>query len=63
MARPRIYSDEERIERQKEQKRKYKESAAGKEKQKEAIKRYQETDKFKDYKRDYYQKTKNKIEV
>lgn len=53
-----ILSEEERQARIRESKRKYRESAKGKAKQKEACKRYQQTEGFKAYKRDYYKRTK-----
>lgn len=59
MPRPKLYTDEELAIRNKEARRKYAGSLKGKEKQKIAVKKYQQTEKFKDYKKNYYQQKKN----
>lgn len=50
-------SDEESKERKKEYNRRYRESQKGKETQKKAVKKYQQTDKYKQYKHEYYIRT------
>lgn len=51
-------SEEEKKERIRQQYIKYLNSNKGKEKQKEAIKKYQQTEKYKNYKKDYYRRIK-----
>lgn len=51
-------SDEERKENIRLYNLRYSQSAKGRQKQKEAIYRYQQTEKYKDYKRRYYQNKK-----
>jgi hypothetical protein len=51
-------TDEERLERIREQKRRYASSEKGKKTIKEANKKYQQTEAYKKYKREYYKTNK-----
>jgi len=58
MARKRIYTDEERKERLKEQKKRYNDSEKGMLARKKAFRKYQKTEKYKEYISNY-QKNNN----